>query len=113
MLSGFSFNTKGLFDENGTLDFEVPEGFSTENVTFNVYNNGDEFEGTGDGVFFFVQDGWNYRFNVTFKGEDATGINDLKDAKDLNNAVIYNVAGQRVNKLQKGINIVNGKKVLY
>ena len=48
-----------------------------------------------------------------FEGEDATGINDLKDAKDLNNAVIYNVAGQRVNKLQKGINIVNGKKVLY
>lgn len=26
---------------------------------------------------------------------------------------IYNLAGQRLNKMQKGINIVNGKKVLY
>ena len=25
---------------------------------------------------------------------------------------IYNVAGQRISKLQKGINIVNGKKIL-
>lgn len=28
------------------------------------------------------------------------------------NAEIYNLAGQRLNKLQKGVNIVNGKKVL-
>ena len=27
-------------------------------------------------------------------------------------AVIYNVAGQRLNKAQKGVNIINGKKVL-
>jgi hypothetical protein len=26
--------------------------------------------------------------------------------------VIYNLSGQRLNSLQKGINIVNGKKVL-
>ncbi len=47
-----------------------------------------------------------------FFGEDATGINDLNGVNDLNDAAIYNVAGQRVSKLQKGINIVNGKKVL-
>ncbi len=47
-----------------------------------------------------------------FNGEDATGINGLNDVNDLNDAAIYNVAGQRVSKLQKGINIVNGKKVL-
>ena len=47
-----------------------------------------------------------------FGGEDATGINGLNDVNDLNDAAIYNVAGQRVSKLQKGINIVNGKKVL-
>ena len=28
------------------------------------------------------------------------------------NAVIYNLAGQRVSKAVKGINIINGKKVL-
>ena len=43
-----------------------------------------------------------------FDGDDATGIADLKDSKDL----IYNLAGQRLGKMQKGINIVGGKKVL-
>jgi len=44
--------------------------------------------------------------------EEETGLKDLKDLKDLND-VIYNLAGQRISKLQKGINIVNGKKVLF
>ena len=110
--SGFSFNTKGLYDENGTLDFEVPEGFSTENVTFNVYNNGDEFEGTGDGVFFFVQDGWNYRFNVTFKGEDATGISEVAAPASQKTVKIFDLSGRRVMKPTKGLYIMDGKKVL-
>ncbi len=45
--------------------------------------------------------------------DDATGIEDLKDSKDLKDSnVIYNIAGQRISKMQRGINIVNGKKVL-
>jgi hypothetical protein len=47
-----------------------------------------------------------------FEGEDATGINGLNDVNGLNDAVIYNVAGQKLSKLQKGINIVGGKKIL-
>ena len=39
-----------------------------------------------------------------------TGISLLKNETD--NDVIYNVAGQRLSKTQKGINIVNGKKIL-
>ena len=46
-----------------------------------------------------------------FEDDDATGIKDLNDSNDLND-VIYNLAGQRVQKMQKGINIVNGKKIL-
>lgn len=42
--------------------------------------------------------------------DDATGIQDIKDLKD--SKAIYNLAGQRLNKMQKGINIINGKKVL-
>ncbi len=46
-----------------------------------------------------------------FEFNDATGINDVN--VDLNaNSSIYNIAGQRLQKMQKGINIVNGKKVL-
>ena len=46
-----------------------------------------------------------------FEGDNATGISNLSVNDNLNNA-IYNVAGQRLGKMQKGINIVNGKKVL-
>ena len=42
----------------------------------------------------------------------ATGIKTLFNSP-LKGEDIYNLAGQRQNKAQKGINIVNGKKVLY
>ena len=46
-----------------------------------------------------------------FEGEDATGIANVN--VNVNQTSIYNIAGQRVSKLQKGINIVGGKKVLF
>ena len=49
----------------------------------------------------------------TFYGFDdnATGLNNVDANVNLNEA-IYNLAGQRLSKMQKGINIVNGKKIL-
>ena len=44
--------------------------------------------------------------------DDATGIS-LTPALSEGEEAIYNLAGQRINKMQKGINIVNGKKILY
>jgi hypothetical protein len=43
--------------------------------------------------------------------DDATGIKDLKDRNNSKD-IIFNVAGQRMNKMQKGINIINGKKIV-
>ena len=43
--------------------------------------------------------------------DDPTGIDNLNDNLNSNGA-IYNLAGQRLQKMQKGINIINGKKVL-
>ena len=43
--------------------------------------------------------------------DDATGINNLDANDNLNEGAIYNLAGQRISKMQKGINIVNGKKI--
>ena len=43
--------------------------------------------------------------------DDATGINTIKNESE--DGAIYNVAGQRMSKMQKGINIVNGKKILF
>ena len=47
-----------------------------------------------------------------FDADDATSINSLTPTLSEGDGAIYNIAGQRINKLQKGINIVNGKKIL-
>ena len=48
-------------------------------------------------------------FTVTLKVINGTGINSI-NADDVN-APVYNIAGQRVSKAQKGVYIQNGKKV--
>ena len=45
-------------------------------------------------------------------GQDATAIKNLTPAISEGEGVIFNLAGQQLNGLQKGINIVGGKKVL-
>jgi hypothetical protein len=49
-------------------------------------------------------------FVLTF-GEDTDAIHTIDNGQLIIDN-IYNVAGQRLNKVQKGINIVNGKKIL-
>ena len=47
-----------------------------------------------------------------FEGDDeATAIEELFGS-EVQDGTIYNLAGQRISKMQKGINIVNGKKVM-
>ena len=46
-----------------------------------------------------------------FIGDDATFINEELRNKN-EEFSIYNIAGQRIQKMQKGINIANGKKIL-
>ena len=45
--------------------------------------------------------------------DDATGIEDIDHSPLTIDHSIYNLAGQRMSKMQKGINIVNGKKILF
>ncbi len=47
-----------------------------------------------------------------FEEEDPTGIEEFKFEED-SSSVIYNLSGQRIQKMRKGINIVNGKKILF
>jgi len=42
----------------------------------------------------------------------ATGIEELKNSRIEKSKSIYNLQGQRLNSLQKGLNIVNGRKLL-
>ena len=46
--------------------------------------------------------------------DEATGISLMEDGRSkMEDGTIYNLAGQRLGKMQKGINIVNGKKILF
>ena len=50
-----------------------------------------------------------------FGEDDPDGISEIENGKLKveEEEAIYNLAGQRISRMQKGINIVNGKKVLY
>ena len=54
---------------------------------------------------------------IVTRNEDGTytGIKTIDNGQLVidNEGAIYNLAGQRLNKMQKGINIVNGKKILF
>lgn len=43
---------------------------------------------------------------------DVSGIQDIKAGRATDKMVIYNLQGVRLNQLQRGLNIVNGKKVV-
>ena len=57
--------------------------------------------------------GFSVKEFYPFADEDATAIENVNVNDNVNEGAIYNVAGQRVSKLQKGINIVGGKKILF
>ena len=50
-------------------------------------------------------------FFTLLDDDDPTGIENVNLNENLNEN-IYNLAGQRISKMQKGINIINGKKIL-
>lgn len=51
-------------------------------------------------------------FVLSFGEDDATGINSPTPSLSEGEVAIYNLAGQRISKMLKGINILNGKKIL-
>lgn len=69
-------------------------GSATTLAGFKAY-----YAGTGDAVKKFVFD-------------STDGIDEIADAKAVANTAIYNLAGQRVEKTQRGIYIIGGKKVV-
>ena len=51
------------------------------------------------------------KYFIGFEEDDPTGITGITGNND-SKGFIYNVAGQRLEKMQKGVNILNGKKIL-
>jgi len=68
-------------------------------------------------AYFKISDGTPVRaFNLNFGDDTETGIGSINgltpDPSLLRRGEIYNISGQRLSKPQKGINIINGKKVV-
>ena len=89
---------------------------ASDNGTFSLTNNG-KFIQFGEGTFksfgayATMQD--NAVLPMLFKMvEGTTGINNIQTTTAVKNNVMYNIAGQRVNKDYKGLVIMNGKKMM-
>lgn len=89
---------------------------ASDNGTFSLTNNG-KFIQFGQGTFksfgayATMQD--NAVLPMLFKMvEGTTGINNIQTTTVVKNNVMYNIAGQRVNKDYKGLVIMNGKKMM-
>ena len=89
-----------------TLTATPAEGYELDEITVKGVTSNEAIVVT-NGKFIMPADA--VTVSATFK--NASGINAVK-ADALENAVIYNMQGVRVDKAQKGLYIVNGKKVV-
>lgn len=89
---------------------------ASDNGTFSITNNG-QFIQFGEGTFTSFGAYSTMQANTVlpmlFKMvEGTTGINNIQTTTAVKNNVMYNIAGQRVNKDYKGLVIMNGKKMM-
>ena len=101
-------------------DDEIKVVMSTDESTVTTWypegmDNNYKITESGNYSIFFRPDGqggdsWYYGYFFVQLNE-GTGIKSVKNAAALKGAQIYTISGQRVDKAQKGLYIVNGKKV--
>lgn len=104
--------TYTLISADGTQSAEVntnsgtPNMLTVDNVNAPTTTFSMKSKGSSNNRFACIM-----QFTVTLS--DATGIETMSDGQwTMEKAQIYNLAGQRLSKPQRGINIVNGKKVV-
>ena len=107
-----SAETYTLISADGTQSAEVntnsgtPNMLTVDNVNAPTTTFSMKSKGSSNNRFACIM-----QFTVTLS--DATGIETMSNGQwKMGNAQIYNLAGQRLSKPQRGINIVNGKKVV-
>ena len=61
---------------------------------------------------YFTVDGGNVKALSIAADDDATLIQTIDNGQQTTEGAIYNLAGQRLNKMQRGINIIGGKKMV-
>ena len=112
---GLSFNPDGNYDGYGNMYFSIAK--DGDKTILNIASNdpvADDY--SADGQFCFEVNNNQYVFYAKFLSkakydELMNGITELK-GNDTANGLIYDLQGRVVTTTQKGIYIVNGKKVV-
>ena len=115
---GISISMEGTLEPNGVFmdasdGLHFYFGYNDQNETYNFYRVTTTIP--KNRCWFYVNDNRGYakKLNVTFDMDGVTGIGQVMANTNTANDKVYNLNGQQVaGKLQKGIYIVNGKKVL-
>ena len=92
--------------------FQIPED-DPGHVAIGIHKEYDEETAPGDWI---VMDNWR----LVYYGKDVQNPDAIKgiESDEINNNIttaakgIYNMLGQRLNKVQKGVNIIGGRKVV-
>lgn len=112
-----AFNDGGLYQNK--LLFEVKEGQESVVIGMRKSHNLNVAEDAEAGIKKYeyadwtIYDNWtlHYLGKVAPSDDPTTDVKGV-EAETVSNMVIYNLAGQRVAKAQKGVYIINGKKVV-
>ena len=76
--------------------------------TFEFFVSAENEEGN---TVYYNNDDLNYR--ISFQIDETVGVNEVAGQRTTDNGqTIFNLVGQRMSKMQKGVNIVDGKKIL-
>ena len=103
-----------------TLDLKAGALFKVvsvaENGAWTWYPYGEDCSVENEGNYTIYcrpngNDEWTWKYVYAQYNGEPTGINGIV-AEKLNNATIYNLNGQRVQNAQKGLYIINGRKVV-
>jgi len=103
--SYFKTSTNVLIKVGLAVPAEFKDGEYAINITKIGFSAPDPNGGTA-AVSVYPQD--DFTVKLTVKG--GTGINGVNAENE--NAPVYNLAGQRLSKVQKGVNIIGSKKVI-
>ena len=73
-------------------------------------SEGDNIDASIQNIHFFDAEGHDYQFDDI--SSTATGVFDMRNSQDENDALIYDLQGRKLEKLHRGINIVGAKKII-
>lgn len=99
--------SNGTVTGDGSTIFALANG--TNGIGFYLVKNSNVIP--AGKVYLKISGGGSVKEFIGF-GDDVTGIKEIEKASSNTDNVIFNLSGQRMSRVKKGVNIVNGKKAL-